>query len=290
MLDCKELLLQGYETGMLIAVTPFVAKILEGAKNSVVFRPPNPWLMGLLSVFRALYCVDDLKMNIKFEVEVLCKNLGVKLEDVPMRTDLSTRVPPVKEKNPDFNLKASSGAATPSKAAQGGSGFNANAMMASPDNKSSSASTGGDSTRSDGTSAVDDQQQTVIPNLAAYVNVNPNLTQLFLQVQGGPLANSISADVLRKTVPIAVDRAIREIIQPGESIQRGATLSPPASYANVFAVVERSVSIACITTKSIVTKDFAMESDENKMRKAAQLMVANLAGSLALVTCREVRP
>ncbi|OEU05862.1 hypothetical protein FRACYDRAFT_203889, partial [Fragilariopsis cylindrus CCMP1102] len=30
-----------------------------------------------------------------------------------------------------------------------------------------------------------------------------------------------------------------------------------------------------------------MESDENKMRKAGQLMVANLAGSLALVTCRE---
>jgi CCR4-NOT transcription complex subunit 1 len=30
-----------------------------------------------------------------------------------------------------------------------------------------------------------------------------------------------------------------------------------------------------------------MESDENKMMKAAQLMVANLAGSLALVTCRE---
>jgi len=51
MLDCKELLFQRYETGMLIAVTPFVAKILEGAKKSIVFRPPNPWLMGLLSVF-----------------------------------------------------------------------------------------------------------------------------------------------------------------------------------------------------------------------------------------------
>lgn len=63
-----------------------------------------------------------------------------------------------------------------------------------------------------------------------------------------------------------VDREIREIIQP---------------------VVERSVTIACITTKEIVSKDFAMESDEAKMRKAGQLMVANLAGSLALVTCRE---
>ena len=77
---------------------------------------------------------------------------------------------------------------------------------------------------------------------------------------------SLTTASLKRTVPIAVDRAIREIIQP---------------------VVERSVTIACITTKEIVTKDFAMESDENKMRKAGQLMVANLAGSLALVTCRE---
>eukprot|EP00984_Skeletonema_dohrnii_P021519 scaffold10775_cov119-Skeletonema_dohrnii-CCMP3373.AAC.4 len=248
MLDCKELLFQGYETGMLIAVTPFVAKILEGAKNSNVFRPPNPWLMGLMGVFRALYNVDDLKMNIKFEVEVLCKNLNLKLEDISLRNvDLSKRVPPVKEKNPDFNLKSQSAAAP--------------AAALSPDKTSSGASTGGDSAKSD-----DEPQQTVIPNLAAYVQVNPNLTQLFEQVQGGPLSTHITLDLLKRSVPIAVDNAIREIIQP---------------------VVERSVSIACITSKAIVTKDFAMEGDENKMQKAAQLMVANLAGSLALVTCRE---
>ena len=78
--------------------------------------------------------------------------------------------------------------------------------------------------------------------------------------------SNLTTASLKRWVPIAVDRAIREIIQP---------------------VVERSVTIACITTKEIVTKDFAMESDETKMRKAGQLMVANLAGSLALVTCRE---
>ena len=289
MLDCKELLFQGYETGMLIAVTPFVAKILEGAKNATVFRPPNPWLMGLLSVFRALYDVEDLKMNIKFEVEVLCKNLGLKLEDIPMsrNADLSGRVSPVKEKNPDFNLKSQTSSSasvgggstgtmgTPSKG-QGLAIQAVNSMLSSPENKSGSgASTGGDSAKSSeaGTSDNNNEQQpqpqpqqTVIPNLAAYVNVNPNLTQLFHQVQGGPLASNVTSDLLKGSVPVAVDRAIREIIQP---------------------VVERSVSIACITTKAIVTKDFAMEADERKMRKASQLMVANLAGSLALVTCRE---
>ena len=67
-------------------------------------------------------------------------------------------------------------------------------------------------------------------------------------------------------MPIAIDRAIREIISP---------------------VVERSVTISCVTTRELMLKDFAMEPDEQRMRKAAQLMVQNLAGSLALVTCKE---
>jgi CCR4-NOT transcription complex subunit 1 len=256
MLDCKELLLQGYETGKLIAVAPFLSKTLEGAKNSIVFRPPNPWLMGLLGVFRSVYNVDGLKMNIKFEVEVLCKNLGVRLEDIPVKDrELAKRVAPVKERNPDFNIKASAVKLAPVIPSPG--------ALGTPDAKNLSISSQSDGARTPGGG---DDEATVIPNLASYVAVNQSLTQLLQQSgQSGALA-SLNNAALKRAVPIAVDRAIREIIQP---------------------VVERSVTIACITTKEIVAKDFAMESDENKMRKAGQLMVANLAGSLALVTCRE---
>jgi len=251
MLDCKELLLQGYETGKLIAVAPFLAKTLEGAKNSFVFRPPNPWLMGLLGVFRSVYNVEGLKMNIKFEVEVLCKNLGARLEDIPLKDkELAKRVAPVKEKNPDFNIKANSKTSA------------SNQTPVTPD-ANSALNISLESARTQGSG---DDEATLIPNLAAYVTVNQSLNELLQQsAQAGTLA-SLNTAALKRAVPIAVDRAIREIIQP---------------------VVERSVTIACITTKEIVTKDFAMESDENKMRKAGQLMVANLAGSLALVTCRE---
>jgi len=38
---------------------------------------------------------------------------------------------------------------------------------------------------------------------------------------------------------------------------------------------------------SIIVQDFAVEPDEQRMRKAAHLMVGSLAGSLALVTCRD---
>ena len=37
----------------------------------------------------------------------------------------------------------------------------------------------------------------------------------------------------------------------------------------------------------MVLKDFAYDGDPNKILKAADLIVKNLAGSLALVTCRE---
>lgn len=52
-------------------------------------------------------------------------------------------------------------------------------------------------------------------------------------------------------------------------------------------VVDRSVTIALITTRELVLKDFAYDGDFAKVLKAADLIVQNLAGSLALVTCRE---
>jgi CCR4-NOT transcription complex subunit 1 len=52
-------------------------------------------------------------------------------------------------------------------------------------------------------------------------------------------------------------------------------------------VVDRSVTIALITTRELVLKDFTFDPDYNKILKAADLIVQNLAGSLALVTCRE---
>ena len=48
-----------------------------------------------------------------------------------------------------------------------------------------------------------------------------------------------------------------------------------------------SVTIACITAKEMVNKDFALEPDDNRLRKAAQLMASSLAGRLALVTCKD---
>ncbi|CAI5737719.1 unnamed protein product [Peronospora farinosa] len=265
-LDLKELLYVGYETGHLIAVTPFVAKILEGCKKSKIFKPPNPWVMGLIHAMSEIYDVPDLKLNLKFEIEVLFKSFKLNVEDQRKAQLLHTRRAPPRTANPDFNVKVlknpamgqrsatpppGSGAKlgrplTPGKQTKKpGDGF---APAGSPAGREA-VSYGSLGAANAGSAAA---ESTVIPNLASYVAVNPEL----------PLRNVN----LRRLVPLAVDRAIREVISP---------------------VVERSVTIACITTREVILKDFATESDDTKMRKAAHLMVASMSGSLALITAKE---
>ncbi|TDH65786.1 hypothetical protein CCR75_009587 [Bremia lactucae] len=264
-LDLKELLYVGYETGHLIAVTPFVAKILEGCKKSKIFKPPNPWVMGLIHAMSEIYDVPDLKLNLKFEIEVLFKLFKLNVEDQRKTHLLHTRRPPPRTANPDFNVKIpknlgigqrsatpppSSGIAlarpfTPSKAKKPSNTF---APTGSPIENEGMPVHGLGASNNGSMVA----ESTVIPNLASYVAVNPDL----------PLRNVN----LRRLVPLAVDRAIREVISP---------------------VVERSVTIACITTREVILKDFATECDDTKMRKAAHLMVASMSGSLALITAKE---
>ncbi|ETV91054.1 hypothetical protein H310_14294 [Aphanomyces invadans] len=239
-LDLKELLYVGYETGHLIAVTPLVAKILEGCKKSRVFKPPNPWIMGLIHAMSELYNVPDLKLNLKFEIEVLFKSFKLNVEDQLKANLLHTRRPPPRNGNPDFNIKVDK-VVVP---------IEAKALL---QQQASSAKPSTPKTPPVKVPApVTVSESTVIPNLASYVSVNPDL----------PLHHVN----LRRLVPLAVDRAIREVITP---------------------VVERSVTIACITTREIILKDFATEGEDAKMRKAAHVMVSSLAGSLALITAKE---
>ena len=231
----KELIFWGFETGRLIAVCSFVAKIIEGCKDSHVFRPPNPWLMATLGVLRDLYDTEELKMNIKFEIQVLCKTINIRVEDIPKAGLISQcKMPPRDGKNPDFNLKGQSGP---------------------PSGNSPSIAPTSSPVPKDGETKVADGDQLVIPNLWNYIVINPSI-------------DFFAADPAHKRlVSLAVDRAIREVIQP---------------------VVDRSAHISCKTTVPIILKDFAYVGNEVQMRNAAHLMVSTMAGSLAMVTCKEL--
>lgn len=91
-LSLKDLLLEGYDRQRLVIVIPFVCKVLEATKASTVFKPPhNPWLMPILGLLVELYFQADLKLNQKFEIEVLFKDLDLIMDEIETTALLNTR-------------------------------------------------------------------------------------------------------------------------------------------------------------------------------------------------------
>jgi CCR4-NOT transcription complex subunit 1 len=271
-LDVRHLLIEAYEQGRLVAVVPFVAKVLENTVNSRIFRPPNPWTMLILAFLAEIHPMNDLRLNIKFEVEVLCKALNLDLKEVRAGSVLKGRTVN-KEGNPDWNSRAVDGGLSSLKplptvpdsrlmaaaAALGGMSQAGPASHSSMAPAAATSSFGRDSDHAMPSSMPQPQQPAIDQsvhnvNIQSHILISPHLA-LFLQFPH-----------LVSTVVQSVNQAIKEIVGP---------------------VVERSVTIACVTTRELILKDFALEQDETQIKNAAHMMVQNLAGSLALVTSKE---
>ncbi|XVF33558.1 hypothetical protein REPUB_Repub17cG0178700 [Reevesia pubescens] len=292
-IDPKSLIIEAYEKGLMIAAIPFTSKILEPCQSSLAYQPPNPWTMGILALLAEIYSMPNLKMNLKFDIEVLFKNLSVDMKDITPTSLLKDRKREL-EGNPDFSNK-DVGASQPQMVAEVKSGIisplnhvELPLEVASPPNSSGHthllSQYAGPLRLSSGALMEDEklaalglsdqlpsaqglfqatasqspfsvsQLSTAIPNIGTHVIINQKLSSLGLHLH------------FQRVVPIAMDRAIKEI---------------------VAGIVQRSVSIATQTTKELVLKDYAMELDETRIYNAAHLMVASLAGSLAHVTCKE---
>ncbi|KAL4353352.1 hypothetical protein GQ457_06G032980 [Hibiscus cannabinus] len=291
-IDPKSLIIEAYEKGLMIAVIPFTSKILEPCQSSLAYQPPNPWTMGILALLAEIYSMPNLKMNLKFDIEVLFKNLSVDMKDITPTCLLKDRKREI-EGNPDFSNKdvgASQAPMVPEKSGiisplnhvdlslEGASPPNSGGPTQLPSQYAGSLrlSSGAlmedeklaalglsdqlpsaqglfQATPSQSPFSVS-QMSTSIPNIGTHIIINQKLSSLGLQLH------------FQRIVPLAMDRAIKEI---------------------VAGIVQRSVSIATQTTKELVLKDYAMESDETRIYNAAHLMVASLAGSLAHVTCKE---
>ncbi|CAN4125895.1 unnamed protein product [Withania somnifera] len=288
-IDPKSLIIEAYEKGLMIAVIPFTSKILEPCQSSLAYQPPNPWTMGILGLLAEIYAMPNLKMNLKFDIEVLFKNLGVDLKEVVPTSLLRDRVREV-EGNPDFSNKDAGGSSQPQMVADVKSGIISSLnqvelplegsshpsgpsrilnQYAAPLHLPSATMTDDEKLAALGLSDQLPSAQNILQgqspfsvsplpatasNIEQQVVVNPKLQALGLQLH------------FQSVLPIAMDRAIKEIVS---------------------SIVQRSVSIATQTTKELVLKDYAMESDETRIRNAAHLMVASLSGSLAHVTCKE---
>ncbi|GMI98283.1 hypothetical protein like AT1G02080 [Hibiscus trionum] len=291
-IDPKSLIIEAYEKGLMIAVIPFTSKILEPCQSSLAYQPPNPWTMGILALLAEIYSMPNLKMNLKFDIEVLFKNLSVDMKDITPSCLLKDRKREI-EGNPDFSNKDVGASQAPMVAEKSGiipplNHVDLSLEGASPPNSGGPTQLpsqySGPVRLSSGALMEDEklaalglsdqlpsaqglfqatpsqspfsasQMSPSIPNIGTHIIINQKLTSLGLHMH------------FQRIVPLAMDRAIKEI---------------------VAGIVQRSVSIATQTTKELVLKDYAMELDETRIYNAAHLMVASLAGSLAHVTCKE---
>lgn len=201
-LSFKDLLMEGYACGRLIVVIPFVCKVLERVKDSRVFKPPNPWLMGVMHLLAELYHYADLKLNLKFEIEVLCKNICLDIKDLEPTNKLRSSL--VSEAD-EVSSTVSQPQAVEKMTLQLQRTLQAPSASNSSANPSAAIRSGGGNTTG----------SLGYPSLASYITVNPQIP--LFQAQPN----------LKRVVHIAIERGIREIMAP--VIERSVTIAEIAT-------------------------------------------------------------
>ncbi|OLY82021.1 General negative regulator of transcription subunit 1 [Smittium mucronatum] len=230
-ISLKALLIQGYESDRLIVAIPFVCKVLKQCSNSSIFKPPNPWLMRTISVLVELYTTAELKLNLKFEIEVLCRALGLDIQDI-----------------------------TPSRIVRDHVSNNVDALIHDLDSSNS--------TESEISGSISNLAQPIeMPTLTASDIAIDIMSALYQHAQFsscGSLFNNQQA--FKKLFFVLVEKFILETI--------------PMHIA-------RAVFVATSATKDTVQRDFCGEPNEERMHRAAQLMVRGLSGAQAVSLCRD---
>ncbi|XP_029908648.1 CCR4-NOT transcription complex subunit 1 isoform X8 [Myripristis murdjan] len=246
-LEVKSLLLEAYVKGQqeLLYVVPFVAKVLESSLRSMIFRPQNPWTMAIMNVLAELHQEHDLKLNLKFEIEVLCKNLSLDINELKPGNLLKDKD---KLKSLEEQLSA------PKKEAKPPEEMLPIVTTAAPSTPAATTTTCTTTGPPTPQFSYHDINVYALAGLAPHININVNIPLLQAHPQ------------LKQCVRQSVERAVQELVHP---------------------VVDRSIKIAMTTCEQIVRKDFALDSEESRMRVAAHHMMRNLTAGMAMITCRE---
>ncbi|KAL7885456.1 hypothetical protein AOLI_G00057510 [Acnodon oligacanthus] len=193
-LELKSLLLEAYVKGQqeLLYVVPFVAKVLESSLRSVVFRPQNPWTMAIMNVLAELHQEHDLKLNLKFEIEVLCKNLSLDINDLKPGNLLKDKE---KLKNLDEQLSAPKKETKPPEEMLP---IVTTAAPSAPAATATTATTGPPTPQF----SYHDINVYALAGLAPHININANIPLLQAHPQ------------LKQCVRQAIERAVQELVHP----------------------------------------------------------------------------
>ena len=327
-LDMKHLIIEAYHASQqekqqeLLYVVPFVTKVLESAAKSRVFKPPCPWTQGLMNLLAELHAEPDLKLNLKFEIEVLCKTLNLELADLRPGNLLkdyqrlgklldikgfglnsSQPVKPVVDEKSRF---------LPPEGSLNNGNFGPSLTQApanfSPGLNSAFAHPPGAAGMGMGSvmMATPQAAATMTAQTAqAAGQLPPGQAQAEPQASKTDAAQTAAVSVTRPVEPkfhfleintsnlsglvphINVDTRLPLLKDHPEFNQLIKLAIEKSVQEWISPVIERAIKIAITTCEQIVKKDFALDFDENRMRVAAHSMVRNLTAGMAMITCRD---
>ncbi|CAI4229027.1 unnamed protein product [Auanema sp. JU1783] len=263
-LDLKSLLMEAYYKGQqeLLFVVPFIAKILFSCSKTEIFGASCAWIRSVLKILAELHNEPDLKINLKFEIEVLCKELNVELHMLPVEGVLkdTDRLIRVQQQLSDLKLLArpdtlATSSPVPSQ------------MRLAPD-----AGTPVTSDTKPGTPAPDAESSNQMEptqlgnyayheiNVGSYEGLAPHI-----QIKASLPLFQLHPQ-LKTVVRPALTQAIKELIGP---------------------VAERAQKIATTVTENLIRKDFALDPDEKNIKLASFHMMRAMTAGMAMITCRD---
>ncbi|KAM9917066.1 hypothetical protein OXX59_009588, partial [Metschnikowia pulcherrima] len=262
----KYLLVESFDFKTLHVVIPFVCKVLEQASHSRVFRCPNPWVLGVMKVLVELYECADLKLNLKFEIEVLLNAFDMKIKDIEASTLIRTHNPKPEALAAMFGMRTDAGGHI-NLAALSIEGPDQTLQMQQHLQQQAAI--------------VQQQQQQQQQQHLSQLQHLQQIRQMDEHAPPSSVANQLDASFstlvgttiftqnpnLRRAFQASLARAVRECAVPILSRVSEAVLS---------------------TTEALVRKDFATEADAGKFRKSYQIMAQQLAHSMVVCSGRKI--
>jgi len=268
-LHLRLLLAEGVRHEKLPAVLPLVAKIMVQTAKSKVFVPTSPWVEGVLSVLSELYAYGNLKLTMKFEIEVLGKAIGVDILALEPSVYIRDESKQVEDLNaiittlggPVVGNGLLVSVAPPSLASLRPSGANSAVSGAVP-----GMTPGTGPGTAPGFAAGGFPSVGAVGNVAVGESLG---TSGAVNGSGVPLVGTtefVTHPGLRQLLDVARSKTLVDVLLP---------------------VIDRAVSIASFTAKELVLKDLAREPDEGMLQAASHAQALVLASSMAIVTAKD---
>ncbi|KAI9496644.1 CCR4-Not complex component, Not1-domain-containing protein [Zychaea mexicana] len=276
-LSFKDLLLDAYDRNKLILAIPLTCKVLQEAQESKIFKPPNPWLMRILKLLAELYWHEDLRLNLKFEIELLYKTLNLDLNEIEPTALLEER-----QQQQQQRLQKQQQQQQQQPGPPGLNGIEAEHEQPQILSQMSTSVPAPFQAKLDD---IRDDDQRIWPGGIIKISQKDTIFSLvFTNDEEKPFNIDVSSLMTR----LQFSPSVLHTFEQQPITKRIVFNAISESYKKVASpAIATAANIACTSARHLVLKDFATDSDEMKLKRAAHRMVGTLAGSLSVATCKE---